>query len=907
MDVTSMLNQSAAAPGHCEISTRGTTPSSCLLTQEKLSSASLPTPSPDRTTPQQDWDSNSFQGRKPWSAGGYALPSRNDLKFRSNSIFSVRSASDNPDSESSYELTATERDRYSRMGSVDSASIDLEASQPCIPATRTLQNQISSVTTLSGIHSTRQSVAELPLLETTLSSCSESYSTLSSAKRSQQPINTRPLKSFQNDEMTAPKRSGSPSDAVLNMNNSNKPQIVDASASELPNRSRHSAISTRLHKRAISAPNFSPAANYKSSRQLRPVLAAPIEVMVAPEDENVQSVTRNSIADEGVPDRAEHQGEGVPPPRSICTPPSPAVTASLPDYGTGPADPSSNTTTPLDEDDEEKPVCMFVDDCDTGSQLRKAISHLFGRNKTCTLKIPKMVWVYYCRKHYQRVRYRNARTYPVTQMELVETQIERLKAWSDENQARGKGAYIKSWTLSLRKREEKRLKGNKGNKGNKGANEEVDDVSAAPGASYIPSWIIDELGGGFDTGHVFGIAARLREEIESGILNQVPEIEFLPDIVDDEGENDEIKPVRHRRQTGSISTAKQPKRKAFDFSVVAEQNPIHEHGDMNHQTRQLDDESMKTSPSGKRPRRTVGDAKFSHLQHQESVGLHGTRMGEPPDPYMATCYGFAAQGQAGHPPRAQNIVPKMEPLDFTHRHAYSAMNRPLHQGSSTGTDTTTPGHARMSSYQEPRELSNHHNHYSRHYAAPADSGGHGHQWDQHTIGRRKSTSPPTLPSISTQMMLGHGGGPPRGHLQSGRGVASMRPQSRQPPRPMHQRSASAYTPRCRFGSVPGRLSMTGGGGGGGGGPVEQASYNGDNCRPPSPTFHDPVRHGFPAFGRPEWAPNYGQAPQYAQHQYESNHMPPPMVRDASHQEPSITRHNASAHPEPVGPMSRRCT
>ncbi|KAG5984393.1 hypothetical protein E4U55_004966 [Claviceps digitariae] len=141
MDVTSLLNSSAAAPGHCEFSTRGTTPSSCILTQEKLSSASLPTPSPDRTTPQQDWDSNSFQNRKPWSAGGYALPSRNDLKFRSNSIFSIRSASENPDSESSYELSVMDRERQSRMGSVDSTSIDLESSQSCMPATRTLQNQ----------------------------------------------------------------------------------------------------------------------------------------------------------------------------------------------------------------------------------------------------------------------------------------------------------------------------------------------------------------------------------------------------------------------------------------------------------------------------------------------------------------------------------------------------------------------------------------------------------------------------------------------------------------------------------------------------------------------------------------------------------------------------------------------
>ncbi|KAG5917046.1 hypothetical protein E4U61_003063 [Claviceps capensis] len=141
MDVTSLLNQSAAASRHCDFSTRGNTPSSCVLTQEKLLSASLPTPSPDRTTPQQDWDSTSFRNRKPWSAGGYALPSRNETKFRSNSIFSFRSTSENPDSESSYEYTAMERGRQFRMGSVDSASIDSELPHSYLVPARKPQNQ----------------------------------------------------------------------------------------------------------------------------------------------------------------------------------------------------------------------------------------------------------------------------------------------------------------------------------------------------------------------------------------------------------------------------------------------------------------------------------------------------------------------------------------------------------------------------------------------------------------------------------------------------------------------------------------------------------------------------------------------------------------------------------------------
>ncbi|KAG6040668.1 hypothetical protein E4U41_007447 [Claviceps citrina] len=141
MDVLSLLNQSAAASEHGRFSTRDTTPSSCTSTQKRLSSASLPTPSPDRTTPQQDWDPKSSKSRKPWSAGGYALPPRTDLKYRSNSIFSHRSASENLESESSYESFAMER--HSRMGSVDSTSIDLEPCQPSLRSTRTLHNQIT--------------------------------------------------------------------------------------------------------------------------------------------------------------------------------------------------------------------------------------------------------------------------------------------------------------------------------------------------------------------------------------------------------------------------------------------------------------------------------------------------------------------------------------------------------------------------------------------------------------------------------------------------------------------------------------------------------------------------------------------------------------------------------------------
>lgn len=128
MDVTSLLNQSA----YCKVSPRETTPSSCALSRDKLSSsASLPTPSPDRMTPQHDWEPKTLKSRKPWNAGGYALPLQSENTDRSNSVFSFRSASENLESDASYESSVVER--HSRTGSVDSASVDMETSHSSLP------------------------------------------------------------------------------------------------------------------------------------------------------------------------------------------------------------------------------------------------------------------------------------------------------------------------------------------------------------------------------------------------------------------------------------------------------------------------------------------------------------------------------------------------------------------------------------------------------------------------------------------------------------------------------------------------------------------------------------------------------------------------------------------------------
>ncbi|PTB38866.1 hypothetical protein M441DRAFT_240427 [Trichoderma asperellum CBS 433.97] len=231
----------------------------------------------------------------------------------------------------------------------------------------------------------------------------------------------------------------------------------------------------------------------------------------------------------------------------VSDPASDTVPLSQQDHSMGGEVPidalSAGPTAPL----EEEPRCMFVDDCQTGSQLRKAISHLFGRNKACTLRIPKHVWVYYCRKHYQRIRYRNAKTYPLNQMHLVKMQITRLQKWSETNRRQGSGPYIRLWTLTLRKREQNRL-----DKEGGPVDEGDDDTLEAQNSSAAPEWVIQRLGTGYTTEQMLEVAERLHQEIEDGILGQVPEIEFLPDIVESDG-GGIAKLIRTRKQIRTVA------------------------------------------------------------------------------------------------------------------------------------------------------------------------------------------------------------------------------------------------------------------------------------------------------------------------------------------------------------------
>ena len=86
--------------------------------------------------------------------------------------------------------------------------------------------------------------------------------------------------------------------------------------------------------------------------------------------------------------------------------------------------------------------------CTTGStHLRKVISQFFGRNKRETRAIPEEFWVKWCRKHYQRHRYRRD-VWVKLQLGLINDMIDQLEDY-------GK---VRGWTVTIRKTEEKKLR-----------------------------------------------------------------------------------------------------------------------------------------------------------------------------------------------------------------------------------------------------------------------------------------------------------------------------------------------------------------------------------------------------------------------------------------------------------------
>lgn len=211
---------------------------------------------------------------------------------------------------------------------------------------------------------------------------------------------------------------------------------------------------------------------------------------------------------------------------------------------------STPDTPPVTQGDTGDVSCMFVSACNTGSQLRKAISHILGRNKLCTRQIPREIWVHFCRKHYQRSRYRNPKEYSKLQCDLVQKQIRRIHEWSKNNAAAGRPGVVVDWELTIRKREQKRLDElSSTNRKRRSTTfeqdediEDVDDDDTSIAASHrsshvltaVPQWLLGCCRKGYTTREILEVFNRLHTEVLTDRISHFPDIEILPNITSDE-------------------------------------------------------------------------------------------------------------------------------------------------------------------------------------------------------------------------------------------------------------------------------------------------------------------------------------------------------------------------------------
>lgn len=157
------------------------------------------------------------------------------------------------------------------------------------------------------------------------------------------------------------------------------------------------------------------------------------------------------------------------------------------------------------EETQDQKVCEFSSPCrmnpsPDGMHWRKVVSHIFGRNKASTKLFPDSVWVHYCRKHYQRARYR-ADQWPFTQCELLLESLERMEQWGG----------VESFELTLRRREAIRI--------------DHDQTSPTPAPRYlqtgrkhptaitspVPEWLRQYTGANKSFKEIRRIVLRVRE------------------------------------------------------------------------------------------------------------------------------------------------------------------------------------------------------------------------------------------------------------------------------------------------------------------------------------------------------------------------------------------------------------
>ncbi|KAI1845096.1 hypothetical protein JX265_002818 [Neoarthrinium moseri] len=582
MDVTSMLNSASAAANREARDSTDPTPTPSVVDGTTVCSSVVQTPSPGSTSSRRTSESRTpNRSRTPWDAGGYSLPLTLDTKTTTQTPVKPTVYNGSPvDSASPKSPKHRFSDSYSSLSSYSSSINSFTHSR------------FSSMSTVSGgFQAVGPLVTDIPSLESRSCDNLDSAISRSSAseffsKKSKRDGGVSPSAIAEEPTLLDIRRPGSPSDAMLISRGSQSSGRMSPQEFSTPEQKTSSGFLAlpdlaKAHKRAVSAPDF---AAISGIEQTYPPLPQNLQPTPPPSQ---QGDRRSSYAMD-------------------------ALSAS----------PTASGLTSV----EEGIKCMYVDNCDTGSQPRKAISHIFGRNKLCTRMIPQHVWVHFCRKHYQRSRYRNAQEYAKLQCELVQKQIQRVQAWSDENKRAGQSGVVQDWSLSVRKREQKRLDDRVSTKASKKRpyREETDDEDAdraVLNGTAVPGWLLNKCNSGYTTAQIEEIVAQLKTEMDQGKLTQIPDIEILPNISTDSPDDGRNKVVL-KRKTSSGSAHKRSQSVGFTNAHRHEAIPmIRRISQPGFSGGWRPDDAMGASPIDKRQR--IADfPSYGMVDRPGHVGLH---------------------------------------------------------------------------------------------------------------------------------------------------------------------------------------------------------------------------------------------------------------------------------------------
>ncbi|CAI7673285.1 unnamed protein product [Penicillium pancosmium] len=167
--------------------------------------------------------------------------------------------------------------------------------------------------------------------------------------------------------------------------------------------------------------------------------------------------------------------------------------------------------------------CEFAGTCqmdrEPHTHYRKIISHVFGRNKSATKVFPEYVWVHYCRKHYQRARYR-AGQWPFTQCDLLIESLSRMEQWGG----------VKSFQSILRRREQERRHNTNTDEDPSGSTTNSPRPPSGSGSAEksssigrrnpiavtapVPDWLLERLGSDLTFNDIREIIRQIRQHME---------------------------------------------------------------------------------------------------------------------------------------------------------------------------------------------------------------------------------------------------------------------------------------------------------------------------------------------------------------------------------------------------------